>query len=140
MRAMVTVTQSKPRQIAIAIAAVGVALVVSSCSGSARPDVAEWRTDWLAVVDGIPDLATIEAATSRDLCSSTLAMLRSRSGDLTPTPDLAIDDTVRKWIEVAEDTFFECPPRSGELDSFAAAYAELERFQAEVAVVLELDE
>ena len=140
MHSMARVARTRPALGRAVVLALGIALVAGGCSGSPRPDVAEWRTAWLGVVDGIPDIADVEAATSRDLCSATLAMLRSRSGELSPTPDLAIDDTVRNWIEVAEDAFFECPPRGGEIDSFAAAYAELERLEAEVAVVLDLDE
>lgn len=120
-------------------AVLAIALITGACSDTSRPDVGEWRTDWLGVVEALPDLAELSGDASKDLCADALAMLRSTSGDLLPTPDLAIDDTVRSWVELAEDAFFECPPRGGEINSFATAYAEMERLQAEVAVVLQLD-
>jgi hypothetical protein len=66
-------------------------------------------------------------------------VVRSESGDLFPTPDLAIDDVVTDWVRIAEDLLFECPPASQRVPSLEYAYGELARLEAEVATVLAID-
>ena len=56
-----------------------------------------------------------------------------------PTPDLAVDDPVRDWIDAAEDAFFECPPNSELARGFPEMYRRLRRFQGEVELMLEMD-
>lgn len=58
---------------------------------------------------------------------------------LFPTPDPALDPVVEEWVRVAEDAFFECPPSSASIPDLASAYAELQRLEAEVEVVLRID-
>jgi hypothetical protein len=65
--------------------------------------------------------------------------IRSNREELFPTPDLAIDNTVTDWVEIAEDAFFECPPNNEQIGSFFEAFEELARLQAEIEVVLEMD-
>ncbi len=113
--------------------------VGSSCS-EARPTVAEWEPVWDRVTVALPSEAAIGIGDpSLPVCTETLAYLRNNRADLFPTPDLAIDDAVTQWIEIAEEAFFECPPRSGQIGSFAEAFAELDRLQAEIELVLEMD-
>ncbi len=76
------------------------------------------------------------AALDREGCDTVLERLRELDPQLTPTPDAGTDRLVRGWFEVAEEAFFECPPRTGDIDSFDDAYAEMTRFEAEVDVGL----
>jgi hypothetical protein len=126
------------RSLVALLAALVLALPLAGCADE-RPDPEAWRTTWDGVRTQIPPLETMTGDRAQAACSATLAMLREETPSLSPTPDLAIDDVVRDWIEIAEDAFFECPPRGEEIDSFEKAYAELDRLEAEVAVVLELD-
>jgi hypothetical protein len=87
----------------------------------------------------IPAELTGGADPSRDTCSEVLAFLRSNRAELFPTPDLAIDDTVTDWVEIAEEAFFECPPTNTDVGSFPEAYAELLRLQGEIELVLDMD-
>ncbi len=87
----------------------------------------------------IPDNAATAAAMSEAECGTPLALLRSKRSALQPTPDLAIDDVVTAWIEIAEDAFFECPPQNDAVHGFVEAYAEMDRLEAEVSLVLDMD-
>ncbi|MCL1601365.1 MAG: hypothetical protein M3112_07510, partial [Actinomycetia bacterium] len=69
----------------------------------------------------------------------TLGFLRSSRASLFPTPDLAIDDPVRDWFDVAEDAFFECPPNNERVGSFSEAYSLMQRFEGEIDSVLDMD-
>jgi hypothetical protein len=116
-----------------------VALVVAAC-GSDRPTVEVWETSWYRISSGIPDESALsESATLEPVCTETLVFLRVNRAELTPTPDLAIDDVVNAWIEIAEDAFFECPPSNEKIADFAEAYAELSRLEAEIELVLDID-
>ncbi len=116
-----------------------IVLVLASCATS-RPTVETWEPIWKRVSDGIPSEATIgNTDPDRAVCSDALAFLRSNRNDLFPTPDLAIDDAVADWVEVAEDAFFECPPRNQQIVGFAEAYAELARLRGEIELVLDMD-
>jgi len=122
-----------------AVVAVGVsAIALTSCS-TARPTVEEWQPTWDRVVSAIPNESIVGENPPRELCDETLAYLRDNRPALSPTPDLALDDTVKDWFDVAEDAFFECPPTSQQIGSFSEAYSLLARLQAEVDLVLDLD-
>jgi hypothetical protein len=114
------------------------ALLVASCS-EPRPTVAEWEPAWERVKAAIPAEVTGGEDPARATCSEVLAFLRSNRAELFPTPDLAIDDTVTEWVEVAEEAFFECPPTNTEVGSFPEAYEELLRLQGEIELVLDMD-
>jgi len=101
--------------------------------------VQDWEPAWDRVVAALPAESPTDDDPSRDACSETLAFLRSNRADLFPTPDLAIDDAVTEWVEIAEGAFFECPPNNDQVGSFAQAYEELLRLQAEIDVVLDMD-
>lgn len=113
------------------------ALLLAAC-GDDRPSSEDWRPDWQRVVAAVPDEAVIVADNTETLCGETLAFLRGNRADLLPAPDLAIDDAVNTWFEIAEDAFFECPPRNEQMGSFAEAYAEMNRLEAEIDLVLDL--
>ncbi len=113
--------------------------VGSSCS-EARPTVPEWEPVWDRVTAALPNEAAIGIGDpSLPTCTEILAFLRNNRAALLPTPDVAIDDAVTQWVEIAEGAFFECPPHSGQIGSFAEAYAELDRLRAEIELVLEMD-
>ena len=122
----------------LALTGLMLALLVA-CSDDSRPSVAEWEPVWASVVDTFPSAAELGQPPDRKICSQSLGVLRSTSGDLTPTPDLAIDDVVTDWVRIAENTLFECPPANQEVPNLEYAYGELSRLQAEVDVVLEID-
>lgn len=113
--------------------------LVVSCGGADRPAPAEWQTAWTAVIEGIPSEAELGTTPDRETCDAVLSFLRDSAAGLSPKPDAAIEDVVDEWVQIAEDAFFECPPREGEIASFADAYAELRRLEAEVATVLRID-
>jgi hypothetical protein len=115
-------------------------LIVVSCGGSDRPTVEEWRPVWTSYVAEVPTRAELGDPPDRTVCSTALGVLRERSGEVTPTPDQAIDGVVSEWISVAEDLLFECPPSSTKIPDLEFAYAELFRLQSEIDVVLEIDE
>ena len=87
----------------------------------------------------IPDESAMGTNPPQAVCSETLGHLRSVRGRLFPTPDLAIDDTVRDWTDIAEDAFFECPPNNSRVRGFVEMYELLRRFEGEVGLVLDMD-
>lgn len=113
-----------------------VGLVISACANQPRPTVAEWLPKWQAAVAAIPDEAAVGEDPPVGLCNDTLAALRAERPGLTSTPDLAIDNPVQEWFQIAEDAFFECPPHSDVVGSFSEAYMELSRLESEVDAAL----
>jgi len=127
------------RRVGVVVLLALTVFVLCSCATS-RPTVDTWEPIWKRVAEGIPSEATIGIADpDRAACSDTLAFLRSNRSSLFPTPDLAIDDTVTDWVEIAEEAFFECPPHNQQIGSFAEAYAELARLRGEIELVLDMD-
>ena len=114
-------------------------LLLGACAEQTRPPVGEWQPKWRAVLASIPEQPVVDEQPEAALCNDTLATLRTMRPGLSPTPDRAIDDAVQEWFQIAEDAFFECPPRSGPIGSFAESYAELLRLEAEIDLVLGLD-
>ncbi len=119
----------------IVVLVVVASLATASCSAG-RPAVGEWQPTWERISSGIPIEATVGEDPSPTVCASALVFIRSNREELFPTPDLAIDDTVTDWVEIAEDAFFECPPNNEQIGSFSEAIEELARLQAEIEVVL----
>ena len=115
-------------------------VVAFSACGADRPAVDDWQASWERISEAIPDEAALSATDSpQSICGETLVFLRANRADLLPTPDLAIDEVVTQWIEIAEYAFFECPPHSEQIEDFAKAYAEMSRLQAEIELVLDID-
>ncbi len=131
-------SRTAPEHARIAALLAAAALVFASCS-TARPTAEEWQPTWDEVVAAIPSESVVGENPPQAVCDKTLASLRSNRARLFPTPDLAIDDTVRDWVDIAEDAFFECPPRNERVGSFSEAYGLLRRFQSEIESVLEMD-
>lgn len=122
------------------VAIVGLlSVLVSACGGDDRPSVEAWVPAWNRIVEAIPTPEELGNPPDREICSTALGVVRSESGDLFPTPDLAIDDVVTDWVRLAEDLLFECPPASQRVPSIEYAYGELARLEAEVATVLAID-
>lgn len=115
---------------------ISLVLVISSC-GSARPTAAEWLDRWERALALVPDRALLDGPDVEAVCERALAALREERQLLLPTADASIDGAVRSWLEVAEETFFECPPRTGELQGFDLAYQRLADFESEVAAGLD---
>ncbi len=131
------ILRTVPHRLVLLMALIVVAL--SAC-GADRPAVDDWQATWERISDAIPDEADLSATDSpQSICGETLVFLRANRADLLPTPDLAIDEVATQWIEIAEDAFFECPPRSEQIEDFAKAYAEMSRLQAEIELVLDID-
>ena len=122
--------------------ALGIAylILIAACGGAGRPEVAEWRPIWESVIADVPSATELGEPPDRELCSEALGVLRSRSGDLSPTPDQAIDAVVTEWVRVAEDLLFECPPSSDRVPDLAFAYGEMLRLEAEIDAVLAIDD
>jgi len=108
------------------------AVALAGCGQGSRPTVGEWQPTWTSLVQAIPTQAELGDPADMDLCATTLGLLRERAPDLSPTPDMSADDAVADWLSIAETAFFECPPSSGEITSFAVAYEELRRLESEV--------
>lgn len=119
----------------LAVAAILLALVLSACSEN-PPTVDEWLPQWNHAVDSVHSVDPAGSGLTQEECGRLLADLRIHQADLHPTPDEAIEETVRLWVEVAESVFFDCPPAGG----FSSGFAELERLEAEVEVVLDMDQ
>ena len=114
-------------------------VLITAC-GADRPSVDDWQSGWESIVASIPGEASVSAGElPPSVCSETLVFLRAHRSTVLPTPDLAIDEAVTSWIEIAEAAFFECPPHNDQFTDFAGAYAELSRLEAEIQLVLELD-
>lgn len=92
------------------------------------------------MVSDVHAAAPDSLAPDRGTCREVLAELRSVAPALEPTPDPALDGAVGTWVEVAEGAFFDCDPSRAEDGPFARSFAELERLEAEVAVVIEIDQ
>jgi hypothetical protein len=119
----------------VAILVVLVALA-AGCSGSGRPTPETWLPEWNAAVGVVPPEADLGEMPTRDTCNDVLAALRDARQGIEPTPYEAVDAPVRKWFEIAEAMFFECPPNQSGLDGFHQGYEQLDVFQAEVDAAL----
>jgi hypothetical protein len=118
---------------ALSLAAVLV-MIVSACSSVPRPETAEWTPTWEAAKAVLPDLA--EGEPDEETCSAALVQLREVAPDLRPTPNDSIDETVDRWLLIAEETMFECPADTGAFNTFEAAYTELDLLGDQIDVVV----
>lgn len=113
------------------------AVVLGACGDGAvsRDGPGNWRSDWDAVVGLVPPQNAL-GDDPRQLCDATLGALRIARAELPDPPDASLVGPVEGWLELAEGTFFECPPDGGDVIGFDAAYAELARFEAEIDAAL----
>jgi len=114
-------------------------LMAAACSDESRPSVAEWQPHWEAVQAIIPAPDLLGDPPDTELCNTVHVAVRFEAPKLFPTPDPTIDDALTDWTEVARGMFFECPPDEPNMRGFDQAYAELERFAAEIDAVIALD-
>lgn len=115
------------------------AIIFTACGGEDRPSLDEWQPAWDRIVELMPTATELGDPPDRAMCSEVLGEIRTARAELFPTPDAAIEAVVRDWVSAAEDALFECPPSSSDLPDLDAVYARLDRLEAEVATVLELD-
>lgn len=73
-----------------------------------------------------------------EVCNRTLVSLREQRAKVITTPDLVVDSAVQEWFQIAEGAFFECPPRSEAVGSFADAYEEPDRIEREIEAALKI--
>lgn len=112
--------------------------MLASCGEGDRPSTEAWLAEWESLTASVPTEAELGDPPDSDLCARTLARIREAAPDIRVTPDLASDAPVEEWVSVAEAAFFECPPDSGEITSFAETFEELDRIEREVAAGLDL--
>ena len=113
--------------------------LLTGCGGTSRPSVAEWQPAWEGIVGDVRSISATGQPPDHSTCNHVLGNLRSSRGQLFPTPDPAIDNTVTEWLRVAEHAMFECPTSTEEIPDMTDSYAELVRLEAEVEVVLAID-
>jgi hypothetical protein len=116
-----------------------VAVLAVGCSSAERPSVTEWQPTWDRIVGSFPTIDELGDPPDTTICNETLVALRTTSGDLQPTPDRALDDPVRSWVELAEEIVFDCPPGSSAIPSLEYAYDELTLLEAEVDGALSVE-
>lgn len=113
------------------------ALTLVGCAGQARPERAEWQQHWDRVIEQVPDLPDLQVEDPKPVCDAALSLVREERVYLIPTPEVSLDDPVDDWLNVADETFFECPPRSGDIQGFDEAYLLLDDYLAEIQAALE---
>ena len=118
---------------------IALALLTAACADDSRPTVAQWQPQWESVQALIPEPADLGDPPDTEVCGQAHVAIRNESLTLFPTPDRTINDPLRDWIEVAKGMFFECPPHEPGMRGFDEAYAELDRFAAEIDAVITLD-
>lgn len=114
------------------------ALVACGNNPDTGPSAEGWRQDWDAIVGLVPPRDAL-GTDPEQLCSDTLGALRAARPELPPVPDPSLVGLVEDWFELAESTFFECPPDGGDIVGFDAAYDELARYEAGVDASLDND-
>ena len=123
----------------LVVLALALVLAAAACSSEPRPTVAAWQPQWEAVQAIIPPQNLLGDPPDTELCNTTHVAVRLEAPKLFPTPDPTIDDALTDWTEIARGMFFECPPDEPDMRGFDQAYAELERFAAEIDAVITLD-
>ena len=114
---------------------VALALVLVACSIE-RPGYSEWRQHWDRVVTYVPTLDDLGVEDPKAVCDEALILVREERVYLVPAPQVTLDDPVHNWLGVADETFFECPPRSGDVHGFERAYQLLDEYAAEVEAAI----
>lgn len=109
-------------------------MIVFACGSVSRPDTADWIPTWEAAKAALPDIAAGEP--DGETCSIALVRLREIAPDLRPTPEPSIDETVDRWLVIAEETMFECPADTGDFNSFDLAYTELDLLADQIEIVV----
>lgn len=124
------------RRLAAVLALLAAVPMLLSACDAGPPDVASWTARWEEAKGLVPDLAAFDAGPDEALCDQVLVHLREAREDLVPAPDELLGVAVDDWLRHAETIFFECPPETGPVVGFPAAYAELDRLEREVESLL----
>lgn len=127
------------RSSVILVATLAILLMAASCGRSERPEVADWQPTWETATSLLPLQDELGDPPDRETCSRVLGDLSAVVPELFPTPDIAIEGTVRDWVTIAEDAMYECPPSSAQLPDLGHAYDELARLEVEVDAVLAME-
>jgi hypothetical protein len=114
--------------------AIALFVLAAACGLEERPQPAQWIPLWEDAKGILPDLTAGEP--SDEECSVALVLLREVAPTLRPTSDDSIDETVDRWLLIAEETMFECPADTGDFTTFDAAYLELDRLADQIDVVV----
>lgn len=113
--------------------ALAITLLIGSCSNQ-RLDQEGWEETWRQTVARVEEAEA--AVIPEQRCQELLAFLRTQRDLLDPPPLERLDVPVDTWFEIAEASFFDCPPRGEEVDGWPAAFAELDVIEEEVEAVL----
>lgn len=107
-------------------------LALTGCGPPARPDVAQWQSEWMRVRALVPDADASESDAPRAACEVLLVGARSARDWLLPTPSPDLDEPVQQWIKRAESLGFTCPAAHGRADAHREAIASLQVLEAEI--------
>jgi hypothetical protein len=118
------------------VAVLAALLIAAACGDTGRPELSEWEPVWESATSLMPLRTQLGDPPDREVCSRALGDLSAVVPELFPTPDIAIEGTVRDWVTIAEDAMYECPPSSAQLPDLDHAYGELARLEAEVDAVI----
>jgi hypothetical protein len=126
------VTRSRTK--ALVATVLSIAIFAAGCTAE-RPTFAEWEAIWSEARSALPDYSG-EPIPPGD-CTDALATLRTLAPDLESVPDPALEGVVDQWLDIAEETMFECPPRQSGTASFEEAYEAMRVLELEVSAVLD---
>lgn len=126
------VTRSRP--VAFLVMALSVALLAAGCAGD-RPSYAEWVDIWDEARSAVPEYSGDPIPDSE--CTTALATLRTLAPELESVPDPALAEVVDQWLDIAEESMFECPPRESGSASFEEAYEAMRVLELEISAVLD---
>lgn len=113
-----------------------VALLITSCS-ERELGLSEWETAWEQTADRVEQARADTIPEER--CQEVLSFLRERRDLLQPAPLRSLDSPIDSWFELAEASFFDCPPQRDEIDGWRAAFDELNVIEEEIETVLEAE-
>lgn len=112
-------------------------VLVSACESTQRPTRSEWAPKWTSLTSVIPDLNELRGSEMQTICAETVANLRVLSETVMPTPNQTIDGLAEEWAELAQSSFFQCPPDNADQRSFSEVYSELERLEQAILAAIE---
>jgi hypothetical protein len=99
---------------------------------SSRPSIESWEVAWNEVQAAVPESVVVAAEGSREACNRLLVATREFRGRLLPSPEAALDGSIRQWLELAGGIGFSCPAAQHRLDTHRESLRELAILTAEV--------
>lgn len=97
--------------------------------------LAAWEEMWRETVQRIARTQAEEIP--QETCTEVLTYLRERRPELNPLPADGLEKPVNSWFELAQASFFECPPDGEKVKGWPAAFERLGVLEAEVETILE---